>query len=190
MTQMTAEAAAQHLQESGAIQDHKLALSAEDRHRTNFIVQVCQHLGLKSSFENVVHVSRALAAEAIEAFHGHEYPKWVLAGDGHDVVVNSEDEETFAAKLQPGPDFDAKRKSPYAKAEDHGGDGVAYAGYAAPAQPVRLDEIVQHGVNETGKHDDQAEGDAKVEYKADNLRKDPDPAEEFMNQKPKPSRTR
>lgn len=136
---LNAFATAQHLEEVGAVKAHAIAMSPDDRHRLAFVLQVCDELKIERSFENVTAVSRAIAKEQIEPHIAHQYPKWVEAGDGTDVVVENEAQETFAAHLTPTADATPRKKpSPYPKAENVAdGDGEAFPTYVAPAAPVQ-----------------------------------------------------
>lgn len=117
MTVITADEAAQRVRQSGLLNDAH-PMSAEDRHRANFVGRVCEHLGLDPTVENFARVAAALRELKIEPHAGHEYPKYVKTGkkvkvwdgasgdwiDGKEdeqVIVHDADEEAKATSGEP-----------------------------------------------------------------------------------------
>lgn len=72
--------------------DASSRMDPESAHGLRFVKEVCSHLGLEPTTENVEHVRLTLREHKIKLHAGNEYPKWV--GEGTDrVIVNSAEEE-------------------------------------------------------------------------------------------------
>jgi len=72
--------------------DASSRMDPESAHGLSFVKEVCSHLGLEPTTENVEHVRLTLREHKIRLHAGNEYPKWV--GEGGDrVIVNNADEE-------------------------------------------------------------------------------------------------